>query len=313
MKSITHRSNHNQILIRGTGALACLFAARFAAKGITVNMLGTWAEGIEALSKRGVTIIDTKGNESNYPVFASNNPKDFPDKKTTLVLVKSYQTSIAANQLKDCLSEEGIALTLQNGLGNREKLARILGGDRVAIGVTSIGATLLKPGYVKEGGKGIIIIPQMKKLQNITILFNEAGFEVKHDENTNSIIWRKLIINSAINPITAILKVKNGELLKLETIRELLISTIQEGNTVSKSLNIDLSYADLIDTLMTTLELTANNRSSMLQDLDRGTQTEIDAISGEIAKIGDQYNIPTPINQTLWHLIKAEESKLHNQ
>jgi len=313
MKSINHLSNHNQILIRGTGALACLFAARFAAKGITVNMLGTWEEGIEALSKRGVTIIDIKGNQSNYPVFASNYPKDFPETNTALVLVKSYQTSFAANQLKDCLSEDGIALTLQNGLGNREKLVQILGEERVAIGVTSIGATLLKPGYVKEGGKGIIVIPQIAKLQNIKNLFDKARFEVKHDENTNSIIWKKLIINSAINPITAILKVKNGDLLNLETVKDLLIASIQEGNKVSNSLGIDLNYADLIESLMTTLELTANNHSSMLQDLDRGTQTEIDAICGEIVKIGEQYNIPTPINQTLWHLIKAEESKIHNK
>src|SRR5215211_5595020 len=139
----------DHILIVGTGALASLFAARLAQAGCDVTMLGTWQEGLTAIRENGIQWIDTQGRENQIRVQVTDHARDCIGTQHALVLVKAWQTKRAAEQLKDCLAQDGLAVTLQNGLGNRETLLRSLGGRRVALGVTTTGATLLRPGLVK--------------------------------------------------------------------------------------------------------------------------------------------------------------------
>ncbi len=120
-------------------------------------MLGTWPDGLSALRQNGARIIDENGNERNFSVRATDDPKECRGTKVAIVLVKSWQTERAAHQLKECLAEDGLAITLQNGLGNQEILVKELGQSRVALGTITIGATLLGPGLVKAGGDGKII------------------------------------------------------------------------------------------------------------------------------------------------------------
>src|SRR5690242_7093726 len=127
------------ILLVGTGALATLFAARLSEAGHGVHMLGTWRKGLEELQTRGARMLDADGNEHAYAVHATDNPLDVRDAKYALVLVKSWQTERAARQLKNALAADGLAVTLQNGIGNRETLIRDLGADRVSVGVTTTG------------------------------------------------------------------------------------------------------------------------------------------------------------------------------
>src|SRR5574341_314120 len=139
------------ILIVGTGALATLFASRLTQAGCRVIMLGTWPEGIRALRENGARLVDANGSEQTFRVSIADDPKTCRGIKHALVLVKSWQTERAARQLTECLAEDGLAVTLQNGLGNREILAERLGATRVALGTTTTGATLLGPGLVKAG------------------------------------------------------------------------------------------------------------------------------------------------------------------
>src|SRR5512133_2871744 len=134
------------VLLIGTGALATLFAARLCMAGYSVAMLGTWKEGIQALRRNGARLMDSEGNEHAYSVHATDDPREVSGAKVAIVLVKSWQTERAALQLKDALAEDGIAVTLQNGIGNRELLVDQLGADRVSLGSTTTGATLLRPG-----------------------------------------------------------------------------------------------------------------------------------------------------------------------
>src|SRR5512140_220750 len=105
------------ILIVGTGALATLFAARLAQAGHPVTMLGTWQEGLEALRKHGARLVDMDGNEHQFEVQAISDPRECRGIKYALALVKAWQTERVAGQLKECLAADGLAVTLQNGLG----------------------------------------------------------------------------------------------------------------------------------------------------------------------------------------------------
>jgi 2-dehydropantoate 2-reductase len=222
-----------------------------------------------------------------------------------LVLVKAWQTERVAVQLKECLAEDGLVLTLQNGLGNRETLAQRLGLSRVALGTTTTGATLLGPGLVRAGGEGIISIERHEALGPIEEALKSAKFNVKVVEDAQSLIWGKLVINAAINPLTALLRVANGKLLESPSAREMMGALANETAQVAEAEKIQLPFSNPIAAAEEVARKTAANRSSMLQDVLRGAPTEIDAICGAVVKAAQKHNIDTPANWACWKLVKA--------
>ncbi len=293
------------ILIVGTGALATLFAARLTEAGYTITILGTWKEGLHALNESGARLIDSYGNEKQFKVRATNDPRDCTGAKYAIVLVKAWQTERAAHQLKECLAEDELVLTLQNGLGNYETLIQSLGLSRVSLGTTTAGATLLSPGLVKEAGEGIISIEQNQALGPLEAALRSAKFDVQIVDDPKSLVWGKLVVNAAINPLTALLQVTNGELLERPSAREMMRRLAQEVAQVACAENIKLPFADPITAAEAVARKTAANRSSMLQDVLRGAPTEINAICGAVMKIAQKHGIDTPANQICWELVTA--------
>jgi len=297
--------NEKTFLIVGTGAMACLFAARLAAVGANVVVLGSWKEGLQALRESGVRLTGSDGSEKSYPVQVITRAQETSGVRFALVLVKSYMTARAASQLAECLAADGLALTLQNGAGNYESLVKVLGARRVALGVTTTGATLLQPGWVRQSGEGLISLGAHPALTPMAGWLREAGFVIEDAPDTTALLWGKLVINAAINPLTALLRVPNGELLRRTTAHSLMNAAAREAAAVAIAQGIRLPFPDPVVAAESTARRTADNTSSMLQDVQRGAVTEIDAICGVIVQAGEHYNIPTPINRTFWQLVKA--------
>jgi 2-dehydropantoate 2-reductase len=291
----------SSILIVGTGAMASLFAGRLAKVGLAVTLLGTWQKAIDALNEHGVRFE----NGESYPVFATNNVTECAGISHVLILTKAWQTPRVAHQLSHCLPPHGLAITLQNGLGNNEMLAEQLGLQRVAVGTATMGATLVAPGVVRDGGTGTLTFAQDDRLADLLPILRQAGFHIIETADLDSVLWGKLVINAGINPLTAILQVPNGELLTRPTARNLMQATATETTQVAHAHNITLPYPDPIVAVEEVAHKTASNHSSMFQDIKRHAPTEIDAICGTIIKIGKQVGVPTPINQTLFDLVKA--------
>jgi 2-dehydropantoate 2-reductase len=272
-------------------------------------MLGTWLESIEALNKAGVRLVGMDGVEHSYPVEATNDPLDCVGSRFAIVMVKSYQTKRVAQQLSVCLAEEGLALTLQNGLGNDITLAEVLGAERIASGVTTVGATLIEPGLIRLGGDGVISLGKNERLQSLAELLIKAGFEVETVKNTDSLVWGKLVINASINPLTALLEVPNGDLVTNPSTRTLMGLVANETAEVSLAKGINLPYLDPVAMVESVAQKTASNQSSMLKDVIRNSPTEIDAINGAVVRVGEAINVPVDINRTLWLLVKALTAK----
>ena len=293
------------ILIVGTGALANLFAARLARVGVQVTMLGTWPAGLAALAEKGVHLVEAGGGELSYPVRATADPGEAAPASLALVLVKSWQTARAARQLAACLAPDGLALSLQNGLGNRETLAAELGPERVALGTTTTGATLLGPGQVRPGGEGVVSLEAHPRLAPLVAMLEKAGFAVETAPDVDALLWGKLAINAAINPLTALLRVANGELLRRPSARTLMGEAAREVAMVAAQEGVALSFPDPVAAAENVAHRTASNRSSMLQDVLRGAPTEIDAICGAVVRAGEGHGLPTPVNRALWLLVRA--------
>jgi 2-dehydropantoate 2-reductase len=268
-------------------------------------MLGTWREGLQALEAGGVRVAGADGPERAYPVRATAEAADCAGARLALVLVKSWQTERAARQLAGCLAADGVALTLQNGLGNREALAGALGAERAALGVTTTGATLLGPGRVRPGGEGTISLGEHARLSPLVSLLQEAGFAVEVLPGADDLLWSKLVINAAINPLTALLRVPNGELLARPTATSLMDEAAREAAQVAAALGRRLTMPDPAAAARSVAQRTAVNHSSMFQDVQRGAPTEIDAICGAIVAAAQEHGIPAPVNRTLWLLVRA--------
>ena len=293
------------ILLVGTGALATLFAARLGEAGHSVSMLGTWKQGLQALRENGARIVDADGNERAYQVHATDDPHEVSGAKFAIVLVKSWQTERVARQLKLSLADDGHALTLQNGLGNRETLTRDLGAGRVSLGVTTTGATLLAPGLVRTGGEGTISIEQDQALAPLEAALRSSNFNLQIVDDAQSLIWGKLVINAAINPLTALLQVPNGELLARPIVRKMMASLARETAEVAAAEHVHLPFSNPVSAVEDVARKTAKNHSSMFQDVRRGAPTEIDAICGAVTKRAEFHGIDTPYNRTCWQLVRA--------
>lgn len=294
-----------EALIVGTGAMATLFAARLASAGVSVTLLGSWREGLAALRTRGAQL---EGG-GVFPVHVADDPAECRGAKAALVLVKAWQTERAAAQLECCLAQDGLALTLQNGIGNREILVQYLGAERVGLGVTTLGAALLQPGLVRPGGEGSISLEKRPHVRSWEALLHRAGFAVEFVEDATSLVWGKLVVNAAINPLTALLRLPNGELLRRPPAHDLMVELARETAAVALSLGIVLPFADPARAAEEVARRTGKNQSSMLQDILRNAPTEIEAINGAVIHLGEQAGIPTPFNRMMFFLVKSLTKK----
>jgi 2-dehydropantoate 2-reductase len=298
---LSGESARDKILLVGTGALATLFAYRLAAAGVEVTLLGTWLEGLAALRENGAK-LDGAGS---FPVRAIDNPADCREAKFALVLVKSWMTERAAHQLADCLAKDGLAVTLQNGLGNDTILSETIGLQRVGRGVTTLGATLLAPGLVRSGGEGTVVLEAHPCLASLIDILRVAKLKVKVVDDAESLVWGKLVVSAAINPLTALLRIKNGELLERPSMRALMGELACEAAAVAEALGVALPFRGPERAAEEVARRTAENTSSMLQDVLRGAPTEIDVINGAVVHWGEKKNVPTPVNRVMWSLVKA--------
>lgn len=308
--------NNEPILILGTGALATLFAARLSAQGHDVTMLGTWQAGLDALERDGARLADPSGRELAYRVRVIRDPKRVTGIRFAFVLVKAWQTERAAQQLAECLAGgdgqagdglagDGLAVTLQNGLGNDEILAKSLGRERVALGVTTTGATLLGPGLVRPGGEGTVSLEAHPRLGVVESALRGARFNVEVVADAKSLVWGKLVVNAAINPLTALLRVPNGELLQRPSARTVMSALAEETAAVASAQQVRLPFANPVEAAENVAKKTASNHSSMFQDVRRGAPTEIDAICGAVTRAGERTGVATPVNRVCWQLVQA--------
>lgn len=305
------RLNRLNITIFGVGAMGTLFGS-YLNKVANVTLYGNWPAQIEALRQDGLTVIHPDGHESQHRLSVTNDLAEIVPADVALVLVKSYQTEEVAQKVARVLHPGGVAITLQNGLGNFEKLAQAVGQEQATLGITAQGATVLAPGQLRHAGNGATYLAQLpgreSYLQEINDLFNRAGLMTTTVDNADSLIWGKLAINAGINPLTALLDVPNGALIEDTTWRETMVAAVDEVAQIAAAQGIELPFSDITQRTVEVCQATASNLSSMLQDVKRSAPTEIKAICGMVVEYGKRFNAPTPVNARLLRLITDKEA-----
>lgn len=300
-----------RVAVIGAGAMGSLFGGRLAETGLhEVWLFDRWAEHVEALRTQGLLLIAPDGTEERIAVNATTDLSAIPRPvDLVLIAVKSHATQVAAEMALPLLGSDGFALTLQNGLGNWEIIAKVVGPGRTIQGVTSQGATRLGPGRVRHAGSGPTYLAatpeQMPGVAVIAAAFSAAGIPTSIEPNLERLVWGKLVVNAGINALTALLRVENGVLTEVPEARALLSQAVAEAVAVAQAAGITLPYDDPVAQVLSVAEGTAANRSSMLADVLRGAPTEIDFINGAIVREAERLGIETPVNRTLTALVRA--------
>jgi len=299
-----------RIAIVGAGAMGSLFGGKLSAAA-DVTLLDPWPEHVAAMQRDGLRITELDGGETTILVTATADPAAVPEADLVIIFVKSHATQQASQWASQFLAADGLALTLQNGVGNGETMAELLGAERVVSGVTSHGATLLGPGRVRHAGTGpthVATRPEIAdKLADVAAVFEQAGFEVHLSDDLDSLVWGKLIINVGINALTGILRVPNGQLVEIPAAGELMAQAVAEAVAVCRAKGIELPYDDPLGRVQEVARATATNRASMLQDVLRGVPTEIGVINEAIVREGGRLGLDTPVNQFIVTTIQAIE------
>jgi 2-dehydropantoate 2-reductase len=306
-----------RILVAGAGALGSLYGGFLRRAGHAVTLWGR-SPHLEAIAANGLTVDGVFGKAQVGGFSLAIGAEDLVGPFDLIILaVKSYDVEAAARPLAPSLAGGGALLALQNGLGHLEILSGLVGEERVLAAPVLIGATLAAPGrvqvtvYAKPVKIGAVSATGFPLARRFAELLADARIPSEPTDRLLSFLWEKMLYNLPLNALGALLGVPYGALAERAESREIMDEVIAEGFSVAKAEHADLLWTDEASCRRhfyeSLLPPTAAHRSSMLQDLERGRRTEIDAINGYVTRRGRDLGIDTPTNQTLTGLIHARE------
>ncbi len=310
-------------LIYGAGAIGSVFGGFLHEIGRAVSYAGR-GEHFRSLSENGLRITGIWG-EHIVPAEDVQIPCiTIPEKQFSIILlcVKSKDTVDSATQAAPLLKEDGIMVSMQNGLNNWEAIARQVGEDRTVGARVIFGAEVQKPGHVKVTvnaddvliGEPFLPVnrPLLGALQE-DLSLSGIPCKIVSKDDIWAAIWGKVLYNCSLNPLGALLEVAYGKLGENEETRGIIKVIIEEIFMVLRAKGVKSPYQDADEYYHYLLERqlppTVGHRASMLQDLLLGRQTEIDALNGAITQYARDYGICTPYNDLLTALIKFKEKK----
>lgn len=305
-----------KICIVGAGALGSLFGGLLARAGASVSLYNpSNVEHMRASARDGLR-IERDDSFFKVSVVATTTPEALTDADLVGIFVKAYHTARAMEQIAPKLTRRSWVLSVQNGVGMESEILRFVPEERFLRGVTAQGATLLGPGRVRWAGVGPTKLgrwtgPITPEIEEILALFRSADIETEYSDEIERLLWEKLIINCAINPLTALFDQPNGVLVRDPELREIAGAVACEALRVARAHGVTLTEAEAIERVETVAQKTAQNISSMLQDVRRGRPTEIEYINGAVVREGRRLRIPTPLNLLLTRLISEGRMLKH--
>ncbi len=299
------------IVVVGAGAMGCLFGAHLARSGNRVTLVDVDRATVRALRERGVRLHQGDGVEE-IPVEAACPGEPMAAPALVLVFVKAPHTGSALPTVRSLLGPDTRVLTLQNGLGAAEVLAEAVPAGRLLVGTTAQGATLLAPGEVRHGGRGDTVLGPYRDpdpfAEAAAGALSDAGLPARAVDDPWPWVWRKLAVNCAINPVTALTGIRNGPVARVPHAAALVLDVVEEVARTARACGVDLGDPRALgEQVLGIARATASNRSSMGQDVDRRARTEIDYINGAVVREADRRGVDVPVNRTLWRLIRTLE------
>ncbi len=300
-----------RVAVLGAGAMGSIFGAALSRSGASVIFFDRRSEVADAINRDGLRLSGVLG-ETALRLPATTDAGALGEVDVALVLVDSTATADVATVAERCLGKQGYALTLQNGIGNWEALAERLGVARVLAGSTYNSGANLGPGRAAHTNPGETVIGEIdgrvsERALAIARLFEAAGLPVEVSDNVQGHVWSKFVHNCAINPVSALTGLRPGEIARTAAAASLLDRLLDEILAVVAAAGIELPEADP-RTVIRDHSWERYNSPSMLQHIESGRGTEIDALNGALVRRGKELGVPVPVNETIVLAVKAREA-----
>ena len=291
-----------KVFILGAGAIGSVIGGLLS-RNNDVVIVGNRAH-VDIVNSSGLS-ISGDANET-LRVQADTRIREIPQETLIFLTTKAYDSEKAIREIGQLVREDTVILVLQNGLGNEENVKHALGNEaNILRGITTMAAEFMKAGEVRYW-KGETTIERNSSAGEIVELMSACSLKAGVSESIKDEIWGKVVVNSVVNPLTAIFRVRNREIggqplasVRHHIVRECVQVGKAEGVVFPNDIEKDVDREIARHT----------NFSSMCQDIMKQKRTEIDFLNGKIVQLGEKHRIPTPVNETLVHLIKFLEEK----
>ena len=289
-----------RIVVLGAGAVGSAYGALLSRRN-DVLLVGR-ADHVREINAKGLVVEQEE--KGTYKLPAVTSLKEIPQDALILVTTKAYDLLDALKPIRDLVRKDTVVLLLQNGLGIEETASRALKGrGEIIRGLATLASEMLAPGRIRYW-KGQTILSPGTTAARVAQVLEDSGLAVRTATDFPTEVWKKLVVNCVINPLTAILQARDNEIggellagIRHAVVREVVAVGVAEGITLKSDL------VDFVDQVIPRYE----NRSSMLQDLTRGSRTEIDFLNGKVVELGKRHGIPTPANDCLTQLVRFLE------
>ena len=288
-----------KIIILGAGAIGSLYGAKLS-KLNDVTLVGR-QKHVNKINKDGLKIVGIE--EDTYKLKATAKIENIENNTLILLTTKVHDNKKAINTIKDLIKKDTIILCMQNGLYS-ENIVKDIVGDRCLVlrGITNVGATFLEPGKVQFSTLSSTKIENSNISKELAENLDKCGLKCSVSENIKQDIWKKLILNCVLNPVSAILKVENGKIAdeNLNPLKKLIVDEclkVAEKDDV----RFDIDFVKIINDVVKD----SRNLSSMYQDVLKGKKTEINYLNGAVVELGKKYGIKCPVNEALVMIVKG--------
>jgi len=302
-----------KIFIVGAGAMGCLYAAAFHRAGHDVALVDVNHDHVAAINAKGLDLETRAGRETlALPAMLPQDASGTAD--LILLFTKVFHTDVAMQGARHLIGPDTHVLTLQNGLGNGERIAAHVAQDRVLVGIASLPADLISPGRVRSMGEGgSRLYPAFTQEEGfaaqVADALTQGGMTATLEPKIHEAIWEKAIFNAAMNPLCALTRKTPGFFIDKPEARGLIHDVVEEGTAAANASGFAISSKPIHDLTRVSMTDHADHEASMLQDVKAGRRTEVDAINGAIVIAAKRAGVAAPVTETFYRMVKLEEAK----
>jgi 2-dehydropantoate 2-reductase len=308
-----------KIAILGAGAMGSVFGGHLGLAGHDVTLVDIRRDHMEAVRRNGLEMRTPTGESFNVRLDAISDGAELGPVELVIVLCKSFATADAARSIAHAVSAETWVVTVQNGLGNDRRLAEVLGPERVIPGTTTVGAeqydigvTIMNPATANRTSVTHVGPPRSAPsvpdgVRKVAATLTDAGLPTQALDSADLVIWTKLALAGPMGPLTALLRRTVRDVAQNETSFAVIHDMFHEIVSVAHASGVPLDRDQTWAHCLETFHGAGPHVTSMAADVLGHRRTEIDSFCGEIARLGEEHGVPTPVNRAVWQMIKAIE------
>ncbi len=304
-----------KIAIVGCGAMGSVYAALLADAGHEVWAIDSWKEHVEAMRSKGLRLEGASGDRT-VRLNATTDPADAGPSDLVIVATKAMHVEQAATAAKALMGDNTMVLSIQNGLGGPDTTARVLGRDKVMVGVVGgFGASMRGPGHAHHNGWELVRLgefsgPVTPRLEQVAEVWRSGGFRVKCFDDIDQLVWEKLICNVCFSGTCTITGLTVGEVMNDADAWQVASGCAVEAYSVAKARKIKVDIDDPVEYVRNFGSKIPNARPSMLLDHIAKRMSEIDAINGAIPPAAAKADVAAPFNTVVSALVRNKERQM---